>query len=179
MRHTSCDSTQLCTYPRAYLASVNYPNQYFYEGSSCTWSIITERNTFIVMRFLTFDVPSWDECLSSVVSIHDGDTDKDVVIGLFCNVIPPPEHIQSGFNMAVIKFRFSTGNPGNGFLMEYNAEVFYPAKGADNLTGKYNYHAADMYCRREVEQFNKNNQKCQVRVNFHTRLRITTRNTSK
>ncbi len=88
------------------------------------------------MRFLEFDIPSWDECLSSYLSIHDGNTDDDIIIGFYCNVIMPPEHLHSGFNVAFIKFRYTTGNPGRGFLMEYNAEIFYPAIGLGNSTGK-------------------------------------------
>ena len=126
MGHTACDHARECTYPEAKLASVNYPNQYFIKGSQCTWRIITHIGTFISLKFISFDVPAWDDCISSSLAIHDGITDNDMIIGKYCNTIPPPDTLQSGFNVAFLKFRSEADNPGDGFLIEYSTQEFRP-----------------------------------------------------
>ena len=137
VRHTSCDLTRKCTQPEGQLSSVNFPNQYFYQGSSCTWQIATRESTYITMRFLAFDVPSWDVCISSFLSIHDGPNDQSYVLGKHCNLHLPPTNMRTGFNFAYIWLRTTTGNPGAGFHLDYASEVFTPAQASANATGKY------------------------------------------
>ena len=78
------------------------------------------------MTFLTFDVPSWDNCESAYVSLYDGQSDRDHTIGLYCNNNLPPSKLISSFNEMFIRFQSGTEDPGKGFLLEYSTEVFVP-----------------------------------------------------
>ncbi len=132
-----CDYTRDCYYPRARLSSVNYPNHYFLKGSSCTWRIVTGVGTHITFRVLDFDIPAYDECLTSHLSVYDGVDDHDVLIGRYCNYLTPPTRMHTGFNMAFLKLITAAGNPGKGFLIEYSSTDYQHSNDSFDSSGKF------------------------------------------
>ena len=134
--HSACDNVHLCDAPAARIASAGYPHTYFIR-SRCAWRITTPEGTFISVTFLTFDVPSWDNCESTYVSIYDGLSDRDDILGSYCNREMPPSTLISGFNEMFIRFQSGTEDPGTGFLLEYNSEVFMESNTTDEVSGSY------------------------------------------
>ena len=115
----ACDLTHSCTTEHARIASVGYPNSY-YQRSTCTWSILTQPGTFILLEFLTFDIPSLGKCDSSSLAIYNAQTDKyEALFGIFCNLQPPTERSRSDFNFLYLKLHAGAEEPGQGFLAEY------------------------------------------------------------
>ena len=122
--HSACDNVHICDAPTARIASAGYPHTYFIR-SRCAWRINTPEGTFISVTFLAFDVPSWDNCISTFVSIYDGQGDSNDMLGSYCNSNPPPpSNLISSFNEMFIQFQSGTENPGKGFMLEYSNEVF-------------------------------------------------------
>ncbi len=125
MGHTSCHHTRLCSYTQARIASRNYPKPYFSRGSKCTWLITSAERTYISMTILDFDLPTFDECLSTSLSIFDGESTDYEQIGSYCNYHRPPGIIKSGFNEVFVQFSSGASEErGRGFLIEYQTEMY-------------------------------------------------------
>ena len=83
-------------------------------------------------------MPSWDNCESTYLTIYDGLTDDNDVLGSYCNNQLPPDDLISGFNEMFIRFQAGQEDPGTGFLIEYNSEVFMEEENStDEQSGMY------------------------------------------
>ncbi|XP_072021058.1 uncharacterized protein [Amphiura filiformis] len=115
----SCDFTRICNYPKGQIASLDYPSPYP-QRSTCTWNIITDPGTFILLSFTDFDIPSLGDCTSSSVTIYNGDTQSaESAIGVYCNYRPPPKTVVSAFNHVFIAHTSGAEESGHGFYAEY------------------------------------------------------------
>ena len=115
----SCDFTRICNYPRGQIASLDYPIPYP-QRTSCTWNIIADPGTYILLSFTDFDIPSLGDCTSSSVTVYNGDTQNDEsVIGVYCNYRRPPNPVVSAFNHVFIAHTSGAEESGYGFYAEY------------------------------------------------------------
>ncbi len=116
----SCDFTRVCSFPSGQIASLDYPVPYP-QRTSCSWRIITNAGTFILMSFLDFDIPSLGDCSSSSLAVYNGGFEvDDSRIGLFCNSRRPPLMTASAFNHLFVVLNTGAEEPGMGFVAEYS-----------------------------------------------------------
>ena len=115
----SCDFTRLCTYEAGQIATLGYPGSYP-QRSRCTWNIVTDQGSFIVLTFIEFNVASLGKCDSTSLNIYNGDReDGQLIIGQFCNSQRPPDEIWSDYNHLFLIMQSGAEEPGNGFLAQY------------------------------------------------------------
>ena len=134
--HSACDNVHSCNAPTARIASIGYPHNYFIR-SRCAWKINTPLGTFITLTTLDFDVPSWESCDSTYVSIYNGLSDRNDLLGSYCNNIMPPTTLTSGFNEMFIRFQSGQEAPGTGFLFQYESQVFMTSNSTSVISGMY------------------------------------------
>ncbi|PIK58440.1 hypothetical protein BSL78_04661 [Apostichopus japonicus] len=95
-----CSETR-CKFPRAYIASPNFPSPYG-EPFICHWIITTAPGTFISLKFLEFDIPDDISCVREYIAVEDSEQVKR-----FCNANTTNEPIpayHSSRNEVLIRF---------------------------------------------------------------------------
>ncbi|XP_022107899.1 cubilin-like isoform X2 [Acanthaster planci] len=88
--------------------TTNYPNAYV-ANEECFWVLMVESGYNVQVAFNTFNVASGDS-----VTVYDGDSDTDTVLGTFSGTtVPAP--VSSSLNVIAVKFRSDGSNQGTGF----------------------------------------------------------------
>ena len=115
----SCEFTRSCTYRKGHIASLDYPKPYP-QRSSCSWNIVTEAGTSILLSFVEFDIQSLGDCDSSAVMLYNGNSPTgNLPFAIYCNSMRPPSVITSAFNSLFIELTSGAEESGLGFHATY------------------------------------------------------------
>lgn len=97
--------------------SPGYPGKYPH-GRDCSWLVRVPLNKRIVFHFATLQIESHSTCNFDFVQVFDGQSDRDPLLGKFCNTTSPPPLTTSG-SQALIHFHSDDTMNDNGFHITY------------------------------------------------------------
>ncbi|PVD37829.1 hypothetical protein C0Q70_00431 [Pomacea canaliculata] len=111
--HLVATATPQMIYSHAKYGDLNYDNR-----ADCEWRLQADTGFRIQLKFRAFELEDEHECAYDAVSVYDGQSETDPLIGTYCGSEIPPDIVSNG-EYLTIHFRTDDSIHWKGFYATY------------------------------------------------------------